>query len=590
MSASHSPSIVHTHQLTPSVVAQDPVIVQATINSTTSEPEVARSMLANQKGLAITADGRLWSLVYWSDGSWKASNPNKLDPQRNLSRHLLVCMSKDGGKSWSRISEARTTGEGYGSLVVDPDGYTLHIVWYAWNGKKTTANWYNSVFYAPYDTRRGQWIGSDQVLVAGSDPRTQTYSLPDIAITTSGVIGVVFVCARGVPTGWVGAGGSWNAGLLWFKNSKWSVPHRVNVGSTGVSPNIHAHGDNLHLSYRVAIGGYGICYRRFDTLTEKFGAEGELPVVPDPSNPKANIPNLRANNVSHCAVQPNGDVYVFYVTATAVASGGRHWFVYSKSGANKFSAPMQIDDDTGMGWGNNTYRFHNLARTGSGVVVAVYSKLVEKNRHLYARLLTPTGTLPPYPAPAIKLQTGTADNQFQQLSGYRDQRGLTDQWVTYSDLRPFGPLTGGAARLNGTLSGVGVFKGIGCAGNLKAQPELVATALPAIGKNLGMRLQSLPANAPGILFLGLDDKKLLGVIPLPFELVPFGMPGCFLSQDVPITIGFAADASGTLNLAAPLPNDPNFIGVPLFWQAFVIAVGANAGNAVLTNGLSLVAR
>lgn len=197
----------------PRTSAQDPTILQAGINSTTSKAEVARSMLSNQKSLATTADGRLWALAHWEDGSFTSTST--LDPTNDASRFLLLMESKDAGQSWARVTAVRTTGSHYGSVVTDPDGYTLHLAWYAWNGQKDSSNWYSSIFYAAFDTRTKAWLGADTTLVPGSNSSSQNYSTPDIAITEGGVIGVTFACARGVPPGWVGGTGSWHSGLVW---------------------------------------------------------------------------------------------------------------------------------------------------------------------------------------------------------------------------------------------------------------------------------------------------------------------------------------------------------------------------------------
>jgi len=579
-------SLVLMLALTAGLAAQDPIVKRSLKNSTTGLDEVTRSMLSNQKSIAVTADGRIWCLAHWEDGSW--DKKNNLDPQRDASRHLLLQVSTDGGQSWSTATEARTTGDHYGSFVTDPDGYTLHVSWYAWNGKKTTSNWYNSVFYATYDTRTNKWNGTDTLLVAGSDPSAQTYSSPDIAITDSGVVGVVFACARGVPSGWVGTGGSWNSGLLWRKNGKWSAPYRLNADSTGVGANIHAQGDYFHSCYRVATGGYGIEYRRFDTVAEKL--ETEMPIVPNPSNPKRNASNVRANNISHVAVLDNGDLYILYGMATSSSGGGKLFYVFKPDG-KPFQTPIQIDDDSKMGWGNNTYRFYDLAMDEGGSISAIYSKLVESNQNLYSRVLTPTKTIPPYPSPAIKLRTGTAANQFTPfVCGHRTVRGLHALYASYTDLVPVGPFTGGVVRFLGSVAGSVVFKGLGCNGALKDTPVLASSSLPKGGQTMSLEARMHPAKTAAVLFLGLDDTKLLGAVPLPLELKALGMPSCFLSQDIPFAIPYPVDAQGSATIPIPLPNDPKLLGVPLFWQSFVAAPTANAANALLTNGLATIAR
>jgi hypothetical protein len=426
------------------VFSQHPVILQSGINATTQQAEVARSMLAHQKSLATTADGRLWALAHWEDGSYTSTN--KLDPQSNASRYLLLMSSQDGGQSWKRVTPVRTTGSHYGSIVTDPDGYRLHIAWYAWNGNKDSSSWISSIFYAVYDTRQNAWAAPDTTVVAGTNSSSGTYSSADIAVTEAGVVGITFSCARGVPPGWVGGTGSWHSGFIWLKGSSWSAPHRINEDSSGVLANVHAVGTDFYMSYRVTTGGYGIAVRRFDTTTDAWGPEGEMPAVASTSNPSRNISNLRASNSSHLLVQPNGDLYLLYGTGTSSTTGGKLWVAYSPAGSYVFNTPMQIDDDSGMGWGNSTYRFYTLVRDASGTVGVLYSKSAESYANLYLRLVNATTTLPPYPTPAPTLISGAAD-QFQPfISGYRSQLGSTGLMATYTDRRVLGPLTGGSVR------------------------------------------------------------------------------------------------------------------------------------------------
>lgn len=567
--------------------AQAVVIQRALKNATTQKDQLARSMLSNQKAFAATSDGRLWALTWFDDGSW--NDTNTLSPQRDLARHLELHSSRDGGQSWTRVTEARTTGDAYGSLVVGPDGRTLHLCWYAWNGQKDATNFYTSVFYAAFDTRSDAWVGADHLLVQGFDSVNQTYSTPDIAVTSSGVIGVVFSSARAVPSGWVGGTGAWHSGLCWKKGANWSAPHRINDDGSGVLANISAHGDDFHMCYRVTTGGYGVSYRRFDTTTETFGAEGELPVVPSATNPRRNISNLYANNASHVAIDVNGDVYVLYSTGTSSTGGGKLFYVHAAAGSYTFGAPIEIDDDTSLGWGNNTYRSFDLARSADGGITAVYSKRVEKHKTLYMRILRPTAPVPPRTVPALTLRAG-ADDEFQQLCAQTEVLGGREQLVQYSDLRPFATFTGGAVFGFGKSAGMTVFHGAACSGAKSFSPSLRGASLPTLGATFTLALGGHPPQGPGALLLGLDDTKLFGAIPLPLDMVPFGMPGCSLTQDVVLTFAYATNANGEASLPLPLPNDTNLVGLPLHWQAYVIVVAANAGNAVVSNGLTMIPR
>lgn len=568
--------------------AQDPILLQAVLHPVTQAAETVRSMPASLKGVAVTADGAHWGLVYKHDGGSTTSDPL---PVQDASRSLLLFVSRNGGQSWTQVSKMRTTGSIYGSLAVDPDGYTLHAAWYAWNGNVVSTSLVTSIYYSTYDTRTGLWAGAqDDVLVQGTSSNL-AYSWPDIAVTPKGVVGVSFGCGRGTPAGWVGPnpGSSWLNGFLWkVKGGTWSAPHQVTLDGSGSYTSLQSFGEEFHMCYRCTTGGYGVAYRRFDAVAQQFGPEGELPVVPNPSNPAKNISNLYANNNSHVALFPNGDVCVVYFTGTSASAGGKHMYVVAPAGTHVFGAPIQIDDDPKMGWGNTAYWCHGVTRHGQNLAL-VYSLVNETYQNLYMRTLTQTGPLPAYGLPPVTLRQGTAANQFYHVNGFRELSQAHAGYVTYSDLVPVGPFTGGRATFAGGPAGTAVWKGVGCQGTLATAPRLFASALPAIGGTVSLGLAGLPASTAGFLFLGFNDKTF-GGLPLPLDLALLGMPGCPLSQDVLFGFGYAADASGAAAQVLPVPNDPALAGLPAFWQSFVAAPGATPGGMVLTNGLSTVLR
>ncbi len=566
---------------------QDPLIKQAGINGTTKQPETVRSALSMQKSLAVTADGRWWTAVYWNDGSWTTGKPFSVFDK---ARHLLLMVSGDGGSTWTKASEVRTTGSVYGSLVTDPDGYTLHVAWYATNGKGyvsgTKYYGYYSIFYSTYDTRTGKWAGTKDEEIVPAWDRNHTWGTPDIAVTPKGVVGVTFSCGRSIPKNWVGATRSWAGGLIWKKNGKWSKPHQVNVDYTGVKLNIRAYGETFHMVYRTATGGYGICYRSFDAVKEKFGPE--IPLVPDPNNPSRNVRTLHANNIAQVGILPGGDILVLYATGANNYGGGKLWYLIMPAGSGKFGKPMQIDDDAKMGWGNNTYYCYTLVRNGKNLA-AVYSKKAESYKNLYMRTLTPTGPVPPYGKPAIPLRkTQTADS-FRLVCGFRDLGTKAGMRLTYSDLHPIGPLTGGRAVFLGTPTGVAFTKGPGCQGSLSKTPHVEAGGIPALNSTLVFEYSGHPANTAGILVMGIDDAKFLG-IPLPFDLSFLGMTGCSLYQDIRFSINYTVGAQGTGTSQINIPNTPSMAGFPFFWQGIVVAPGANTPGLLLTNGMGTIFR
>ena len=74
--------------------------------------------------------------------------------------------------------------------------------------------------------------------------------------------------------------------------------------------------------------------------------------------------------------------------------------------------------------------------------------------------------------------------------------------------------------------------------------------------------------------------------PLPLSLASYGMPGCELLQSAdaaaqPVT--FTGPGSAMFSLA--LPNWAGLIGLDLYLQGWAYAPGANAGNAIVSNGI-----
>lgn len=77
-----------------------------------------------------------------------------------------------------------------------------------------------------------------------------------------------------------------------------------------------------------------------------------------------------------------------------------------------------------------------------------------------------------------------------------------------------------------------------------------------------------------------------GVLPLPWTLVGFGMPGCNLLQSADI-VGLAVTftSANTARFDQPLPNNPAFVGRHFYLQAFAVAPGVNPGQIIASNGL-----
>lgn len=125
--------------------------------------------------------------------------------------------------------------------------------------------------------------------------------------------------------------------------------------------------------------------------------------------------------------------------------------------------------------------------------------------------------------------------------------------------------------------------GAGCRGSVGA-PSLTAAAgsLPRLGTNLDLRVTKLPASAAGALYLGTSDK-VFNSIPLPWDLTPYGMPGCSALVSLNIALPFQAKA-GVATPSLPIPSNRSLITYSIYLQALSIDPSANALGVTVSNG------
>jgi hypothetical protein len=119
---------------------------------------------------------------------------------------------------------------------------------------------------------------------------------------------------------------------------------------------------------------------------------------------------------------------------------------------------------------------------------------------------------------------------------------------------------------------------------LTLQP--VATALPRLGAVAVSTVTNVPAGRSAVMAIGLSDSIANG-IPLPLPLDALGMPTCVLYHDAAIT-SFSLCTTigpGVGQYSLAIPNDPVFVGLPVFLQAWAHDNAANAFGLVLSNGV-----
>lgn len=126
----------------------------------------------------------------------------------------------------------------------------------------------------------------------------------------------------------------------------------------------------------------------------------------------------------------------------------------------------------------------------------------------------------------------------------------------------------------------------GCGPTLGARANVagpaVITETPCLGSEFYVDGAGIPANGPLLRVLG------LGTLGTPYDLGPFGAPGCLVEVD-PIDQSFAmADANGNDFWMISSPADPAFIGLPIEQQIAVLDGAANALGLTMSNRVSSV--
>lgn len=119
-------------------------------------------------------------------------------------------------------------------------------------------------------------------------------------------------------------------------------------------------------------------------------------------------------------------------------------------------------------------------------------------------------------------------------------------------------------------------------------PALVATSAPRIGQNFGLAVSSLPTGTvAAFAAFGLSSAQF-GVFVLPYPLDAYGMPSCWLVQDMSLTTTHPFAVTGAnATSGIPIPNDLGFVGMQMFGQSWAIAPGVNQTGLVMSNGLRI---
>ena len=509
--------------------------------ATGSPGNTVSAMASPRRALASMPDGSMWVLVRRVDAN---------------GRYLELHRSNDGGATWAAVADTPTSDDHLGAVIGDTRCARLHVAWSAQNGNAA-----NDVYHQEFDVAAGSFVGTPTRLTFGTGAEDQFYA-HDVVLTDQGAVAIAFTTHRRPSGSWFGG---WAAGLVVRPAGAASFGqiHQINTDLYGQRVDLQVTGEVVHAAFRTNTGLYGTRHRAFDTATGQFVTANDQQVEAGTSN-------------SSCiAADRNGDLYVVYNTGGSSPGTGEIRLAYATAANawNGFTA-VTVAADPDLTIGNVAFDSFTLARTSSDGVFVVYSKLTnEQLGGLYMRIATGT-TL----SPEIPLAMPTTPDRFARLLGLRT--GAVDAdgpLVVVQDLSAAYP-DGRVELLRVGTGSALVRSGVACANGLA---RLDAANPPRAGSNLDLELTG-PANQGAGLMVGNV------CLARPIDLGALGAPGCALVNNALVVVPVVIGSSGTAALPVPVPSG---IAIPpVHLQAFALAPGANALNAVVTNGVTAILR
>jgi hypothetical protein len=125
-----------------------------------------------------------------------------------------------------------------------------------------------------------------------------------------------------------------------------------------------------------------------------------------------------------------------------------------------------------------------------------------------------------------------------------------------------------------------------CRPTTRLSPSITAAGVMDAGQSFAVTMKDALPQTLGGIAIG-ASRTMMGTIPLPLPLDVIGGAGCWiLSDQIVVGTGFV-DASGVFALPIAIPNDPYFVGFPIYHQGVVVDPAANAMGFALTNGLEV---
>lgn len=317
------------------------------------------------QGLTLDGDCNVWTMVT----EYRANDPDN--------REVWLYRSRDGGKSWGRMTRFPGRWTANGAIAGEPGSLVLHCGWATRLGNEA----HSSAVYQRYDAAQGFWVGQPELLQKGSGSQDQ-YSVSDLALDGDGRVTVLVAThRRPKQPPWKSP---WSSGLMVreLDKAEWKGPFPVHTNMYGVWANLQIRDGLAHTTYRSSPGRSIIAYRSFSLATQKYEQrkDVEVSVLPKTGRTVANASSL--------VVGPFGNRTVLYPAAShgrGSVDNGR--LLIAHAGDDDRWHTEVLCDDPKLKSGNVPHEHCALVQGPGPQVIALYSKVSEDFRVLYRRIL-----------------------------------------------------------------------------------------------------------------------------------------------------------------------------------------------------------
>jgi len=128
--------------------------------------------------------------------------------------------------------------------------------------------------------------------------------------------------------------------------------------------------------------------------------------------------------------------------------------------------------------------------------------------------------------------------------------------------------------------------GSGCARASSEELTLVMSGRLTAPLHPDFYLRPVSSADAAILAIGVSGTSFPGLGALPFDLGPYGAPGCFVRCDIALTD--AVPTGGAGHVGYNLAQSSGLTGVAIHAQGYVLEFGANALGLVTSNSVVFV--